>query len=133
MDPNEIEDVRAVMLRYVYAQATGNAKPGRAITCVHVERNEDPSVALVGRLSRYGFRVRRGSRCVIRDGVVVDAFSGEAGVSLALESLNVIGSGVATASGEYWVKPKAALRLSCSLEFRLGGWQVVRETLRSWS
>jgi hypothetical protein len=128
----DLEDVRAALLRYVNAQARPSEPGSHQVTCVRVENEQDPSPALLSRLSGYPLHVRKASRCVFRGGDVVDAIDGSRGLLLYIDSVQLREPGKASGEGGYMSARKTGMHFVCELEFRLGEWEVSTEVSRIW-
>jgi hypothetical protein len=67
---------------------------------------------------------------VIRDGRMVDAFSGTRAIHLPVDSLELHEVGRATAAGGFACGPLCGSGATYTLEHRLGRWEVTDEHFR---
>jgi len=95
----DADDARAALFLRMHAQAL-QASPATHRTCISIE-NGEPTTRLLGRLSGQGLGIIAASRCVDRDGRVVDAISGDFAVQLGLRSFAMREPGKAEGFGMY--------------------------------
>ena len=125
------DDARATLLLYAYGEGLRDAPPKRQMTCILVEDGADPDGRLLKRLSGHGLNLRKGSACRLEVDTVVETVSGLQGALVSVESFRMTEPGKAVGVASCLWARKAGVRLTCILEFRLGKWEVVRETGRA--
>jgi hypothetical protein len=125
------DDAGAALLMYAYREGLRDAPPERQMTCIAVEGGADPDDRLLRRLSGYGLKLRKGSACRLEIDLVVETVSQLHGALLRLESLRMLEPGKAIGEASCLWGRKAGIRLTCTLEYRLGKWEVVQETGRA--
>jgi len=118
----DADDARAALFLRMHTQAL-QASPAARRTCIAIE-NGEPTTRLLGRLSGQGLGIIAASRCVSRDGRIVDALSGDFAVQLGLRSFAMREPGKAEGFGMYVLGGLWCGGGTYQLEFRLGKWEV---------
>jgi hypothetical protein len=119
----DADDARAALFLRMHAQAL-QASPTTRRTCIAIE-NGEPTTRLLVRLSGHGLGIIAASRCVDRDGRIVDAISGDFAVQLGLRSFAMREPGKAEGFGMYVFGGLWCGGGTYQLEFRLSKWEVV--------
>jgi hypothetical protein len=119
----DADDARAALFLRMHAQAL-QVNPATHRTCIAIE-NGEPTNRLLGRLSGQGLGIIAASRCVNRDGRIVDAISGDFAVRLGLMSFAMREPDKAEGFGMYVFGGLWCGGGTYQLDFRLGKWEVV--------
>jgi hypothetical protein len=120
---NDPDDARAALLLRLHAQALV-ASPDTRRTCIVLDDATEASARLLRSLSGRGLGIIRPSRCVTREGRIVDALSGENAVRLTIRSFAFHGSGTADGFGVYALGGLLCGGGTYHLDFRLRKWEV---------
>jgi hypothetical protein len=111
------------LFRRLHAQAL-LAAPDVRVSCIFTGHDTEPSGRLGLLLSGRGLGITRASRCIAREGHIVDAISGLQAVTLTVHSFEMSEPGRGTAFGMFGLGPLWCGGGTYSLEFRLGKWEV---------
>ena len=122
-DATDADQAQAALLRRLHAQALRAAPDTRAV-CIVTENGSQQNARLLHLLSGQDLGITEASRCVARDGRVVDAISGRKAVVLSVRSFSMSDPGRAEAFGMYGLGFLWCGGGTYSLEFRLGRWEV---------
>lgn len=119
----DADEAHAALFRRLHGQAL-RAAPDTRVSCIVTENGTQPSTRLLHLLSGQDLGITQASRCVTREGRVVDAISGRKAVVLSVRSFAMTEPGKAEAFGMYGLGVFWCGGGTYSLEFRLGRWEV---------